>query len=193
MLFDFSAAPLRPTNVEIFGIDSDELSVRWNPSEDADSFQIQEYVVRHRKFEEKLHTSAYQPASDDKTQYTIRIQSLEPETTYMIQVGAKNKYDSNYNDESAHKTDAARKPVLFHFFFFFRIFIYFFRWLGSLESSKPQCCSWLRLEKLLYFSRALQFSSHVLEQDITKSIREKRKIRKKQKQDGMDYISLLHL
>ena len=105
--------------MEIFGIDSDELSVRWNPSEDADSFQIQEYLVEHRKFEEKLYTSASQPASDDKTQYTIRIQPLEPETTYMIRVGAVNAYGSNYNDESAHKTDATRKSR------FYFIFIYF--------------------------------------------------------------------
>ena len=105
--------------MEIFGIDSDELSVRWNPSEDADSFHIQEYLVEHRKFEEKLYASASQPASDDKTQYTIRIQPLEPETTYMIRVGAVNAYGSNYNDESAHKTDATRKSR------FYFIFIYF--------------------------------------------------------------------
>ncbi|XP_020631998.1 angiopoietin-1 receptor-like [Orbicella faveolata] len=97
--------PLEPGNVEIFGIDSDELSVRWNPSEDADSFQIQKYVVQHRKFEEKLYTNTSQPASDDKTQYTIRIQPLEPETTYMIRVGAVNQYGDNFNDETAHKTD----------------------------------------------------------------------------------------
>lgn len=115
LLFHFSAVPLEPGNVEIFGIDSDELSVRWNPSEDADSFQIQKYVVQHRKFEEKLYTNTSQPASDDKTQYTIRIQPLEPETTYMIRVGAVNQYGDNFNDETAHKTDVTRKPVLFHF------------------------------------------------------------------------------
>ena len=119
LLFHFSAVPLEPANVEIFGIDSNELSVRWNPSEDADSFQIQKYLVEHRKFEEKLYTSASQPASDDKTQYTIRIQPLEPETTYMIRVGAVNRYGPNYNDESAHKTDATRKSR------FYFVFIYF--------------------------------------------------------------------
>ena len=101
--------------MEIFGIDSDELSARWNPSENADSFNVHTYVVEHRKFEEKLYTSASQPASDDKTQYTIRIQPLEPETTYMIRVGAKNLYGVNFNDPSAHKTDAKRKPILFRF------------------------------------------------------------------------------
>lgn len=98
--------PLEPANVEIFGIESDELSVRWNPPEDADSFQIQTYVVQHREFSEKVYTSASQPASDDKTQFTFRIQPLESETTYMIRVGAVNKYGYNYNDESAHKTEA---------------------------------------------------------------------------------------
>ena len=114
--------------MEIFGIDSDEMSVRWNPSEDADAFQVLEYVVRYRKFQEKLFTNVSQPASDDKTQYTTRIQPLEPETTYMIQVGAVNDYDRNFNDESAHKTDAARKGR------FYSVFIYF----GSyfLESSR---------------------------------------------------------
>lgn len=122
LLFHFLAVPLEPANVEIFGIDSDELSVRWNSPEDADTFQIQNYWVEHRKFEDKIYTRASQPASDDKTQYTIRIQPLEPETTYMIRVGAKNAYGFNYNDESAHKTDATRKPVLFRF-----LFLYLFR------------------------------------------------------------------
>ena len=119
LLLHFSAVPLEPANVEIFGIDSDELSVRWNSPEDATSFQIQKYLVEHRKFEDKLYTSASQPASDDKTQYTIRIQPLEPETTYMIRVGAVNDYGLNYNDESAHKTEATRKPVLFCFLFLY--------------------------------------------------------------------------
>lgn len=119
LLFHFSAVPLEPANVEFFGIESDELSVRWNPSENADSFQVQRYEVHYRKFEEKLFTNVSQPASDGKTQYTIRIQPLEPETTYMIRVGAANDYGRNFNDESAHKTDPARKSG------FHSIFIYF--------------------------------------------------------------------
>ena len=103
--------------MEIFGIDSDEMSVRWNPSEDADAFQVQRYELRYRKFQEKLFTNVSQPASDDKTQYTIRIQPLEPETTYMIRVGAVNAYDSNFNDESAHKTDVARKSWFYFVLF----------------------------------------------------------------------------
>lgn len=118
LLFRFSAVPLEPANVEIFGIDSDELSVRWSPSEDADSFEIQEYVVQHREFSDEVYISASQPASDDKTQYTFRIQPLEPETTYMVRVGAVNQYGDNYNDESAHKTEATRKP------FYLFLFIY---------------------------------------------------------------------
>ena len=81
-------------------------------------------MVQHRKFEEKLYTNASQPASGDKTQYTIRIQPLEPETTYMIRVGAKNAYDVNFNDESAHKTDAKRKPI----YSVFRFILIYLRW-----------------------------------------------------------------
>lgn len=102
--------PLEPTNVEIFGIDSDELSVQWNPSENADSFKVTEYRVQHRKFEEKSFTNTSLIASDDKTQYTIRVQPLEPETTYMVRVGALNKFGGNFNDESAHQTDPAPFP-----------------------------------------------------------------------------------
>lgn len=109
-LLSFSAVPLEPTNVEIFGIDSDELSVQWNPSENADSFEVTEYRVQHRKFEEKSFTNTSLIASDDKTQYTIRVQPLEPETTYMVRVGALNKFGENFNDESAHQTEPARKP-----------------------------------------------------------------------------------
>lgn len=123
LLFHFSAVPLEPANVEIFGIDSDELSVRWSPSEDADSFEVRKYVVQHREFSDKVYTSASQPASDDKTQYTFRIQPLEPETTYMVRVGAVNKYGENYNDESTHRTEPTRKPFLFRFYLFLFIYV----------------------------------------------------------------------
>ena len=124
LLFHFSAVPLEPTNVEIFGIDSDELSVRWSPSEDADSFEIEKYVVQRRKFGEELYTNASQLASDDKTQYTIRIQPLDPETTYMIRVGAVNKYGDNFNDETAHKTHASRKSRFYSVFIFSCLFMW---------------------------------------------------------------------
>ena len=111
--FHFSAVPLEPENIQVFGIDSDELSVRWQPPEDADSFGIQTYVVQHRKFSDKVFTNFSESAAEDKKQYTYRIKALEPETTYMVRVGSVNKYGDNFNDESGHKTDAARKSSFF--------------------------------------------------------------------------------
>ncbi|XP_078343668.1 angiopoietin-1 receptor-like [Oculina patagonica] len=99
--------PLEPENIEIFDVDSDELSVRWKPPEDADSFAIHTYVVQHREFSEKVYTNFSESAAEGKEQYTYRIKPLEPETTYMIRVGSVNKYGDNFNDESGHKTDEA--------------------------------------------------------------------------------------
>ncbi|KAJ7354895.1 hypothetical protein OS493_029454 [Desmophyllum pertusum] len=99
--------PLEPENVEIFGIDSDELSVRWQPSEDADAFEVSEYLVQHRAFSEKVYTNFTQRSSKDKTQYSYRVKPLEPETTYMVRVAAINKYGHNFNEESSHQTDPA--------------------------------------------------------------------------------------
>ena len=104
----FSAVPLEPEKVEVFGEDSDELSVRWKPPEDAESFAIHTYLVQHREFSEKVYTNFNQSANDE-TQYTYRIKSLEPETTYMIRVGSVNDYGYNFNDETGYETEAARK------------------------------------------------------------------------------------
>ena len=107
----FSAVPLEPDNIEVFGIDSDELSVRWQPPEDADSFGIHTYVVQHRKFNDKVFTNFSESAAEDKTQYTYRIKALEPETTFMVRVGSVNKYGDNFNDESGHKADACKSSL----------------------------------------------------------------------------------
>ena len=113
MSVHFSAVPLEPEKVEIFGIDSEELSVRWQPPEDAELFGIFKYFVQHREFSEKAYTNFSEPVSKDKTQYTYRIKPLEPETTYMIRVGSVNEYGHNFNDETGHQTKASRKSVSF--------------------------------------------------------------------------------
>lgn len=113
IVLSFSAVPLEPAKIEIFDIDSDELSVRWQSPENADSFAIHTYVVQHREFGEKVYTNFSESAAKDKTQYTYRIKPLEPETTYMIRVGSVNKYGDNFNDESGYQTDEARKSFIF--------------------------------------------------------------------------------
>ena len=98
--------------MEIFGKKSEELSVRWKPPENAGSFNVHTYLVQYRTFNGKSYTNHTQGASSDKTEYTYRIKPLEPETTYMIRVGAFNEYGHNFNDETGHQTEPARKPLL---------------------------------------------------------------------------------
>lgn len=80
------------------------MSVRWRPPEDSDAFKVEEYVLQHREFKATVYTNASFPATKDKDTYSFRIQNLEPETIYMIRVGARNKYGSNYNEEKSHET-----------------------------------------------------------------------------------------
>ena len=95
--------------MEIFDKESDELSVKWRPPEGSDAFKVEKYVVQHREFKATVYTNASFPATKDKGTYTYRIQDLEPETTYMIRIGATNEYGSNFNEEEGHETLDARK------------------------------------------------------------------------------------
>jgi len=95
--------------VEVFDKESDEMSVRWRPPEDSDAFKVEGYVLQHREFKVTVYTNASFPATKDKDTYSFRIQNLEPETTYMIRVGARNEYGSNYNEEEGHETLDERK------------------------------------------------------------------------------------
>lgn len=108
-IHSFLAPPLEPRAVEIFDITSDELSVKWKPSEDSDAFKVEQYIVQHRKLKVTAYADASFPATEGKDTYSYRIKDLEPETTYMVRVGAKNKYDANYVEAQAHKTSSARK------------------------------------------------------------------------------------
>ncbi|XP_068713935.1 angiopoietin-1 receptor-like [Montipora foliosa] len=96
--------PPDPRDVEIFDLKSDELSVRWIPPEDLKAFNVYEYKVQHRRFQMKDVSTNDIPASEERDKYSYRIQNLEPETTYMISVAAVNKYGSNFNEESGHRT-----------------------------------------------------------------------------------------
>ena len=101
--------------MEVFDKESDEMSVRWRPPEDSDAFKVEGYVLQHREFKVTVYTNASFPATKDKDTYSLRIQNLEPETTYMIRVGARNKYGSNFNEEEGHETLDARKPFIYLF------------------------------------------------------------------------------
>ena len=108
----FSAEPPEPSGVEIFDIKSDELSIRWKPSEDAETFDVRTYSVQYRAYGEKTYSEHNQTATAETTGYSYRIKSLEPETVYMIRVGAFNSYGPNFNEETGHETEPARKPFL---------------------------------------------------------------------------------
>lgn len=97
--------PPEPNDVEIFDVKSDEISVRWKPSDDAETFNVRTYSVRYREYSEKTYIEHNQTA--DTTDYSYRIKSLEPETVYMIMVGAVNSYGPNFNEETGHETEPA--------------------------------------------------------------------------------------
>lgn len=99
--------PPEPNGVEIFDIKSDEISVRWKPSDDAETFNVGTYSVRYRTYKEKTYIEHNQTADTETTDYSYRIKSLEPETVYMIMVGAVNSYGHNFNEETGHETEPA--------------------------------------------------------------------------------------
>ncbi|XP_027045523.1 angiopoietin-1 receptor-like [Pocillopora damicornis] len=99
--------PPEPSGVEIFDIKSDELSIQWKPSEDAETFDVRTYSVQYRAYGEKTYSEHNQTATAGTTGYSYRIKSLEPETVYMIRVGAFNSYGPNFNEETGHETEPA--------------------------------------------------------------------------------------
>ena len=101
--------PLEPRGIEIFDKKSDKLGVRWEPSEDADAFKVESYHVQYRELLTKISKNASVPSTEKKDTYTYLIQDLEPKTTYMISVGAKNRHGTNFNEETAYETLAPRK------------------------------------------------------------------------------------
>ena len=124
VLFIFvTARPPEPQEVEFFGVKSDEISIEWMVPEGFKSFDILSYEVEHWIFGkmDKLRKKLLAPEA--KTEYSHKIQDLEPETTYMIRVAAINVHGSNYNEAKARKTLPARKTV---FLFRFVVVVLFF-------------------------------------------------------------------
>ncbi|XP_015775524.1 PREDICTED: uncharacterized protein LOC107353688 [Acropora digitifera] len=102
--------PPEPQGVEFFGVKSDEIGIQWIVPEGFKSFDILSYEVEHWVFGKMDKLKKKLPQSEAKTQYSYRIQNLEPETTYMIRVAAINVYGSNYNEEKGQETLAASFP-----------------------------------------------------------------------------------
>ena len=65
--------------------------------------------MQYRELLKKISQNASVPSTEKKDTYSYLIQDLEPKTTYMIRVGAKNRYDVNFNEETAYETLAPRK------------------------------------------------------------------------------------
>ena len=89
---------------------SDELSVRWKPSENAETFDVRSYSVQYRAYGEETYSEHNQTATTKTKDYSYGIKSLESETIYMIRVGAVNPYGPNFNEETGHEIEPARKP-----------------------------------------------------------------------------------
>ena len=65
--------------------------------------------MQYRELLTKNSQNASVPSTEKKDTYTYLIQDLEPKTTYMIRVGAKNRHGTNFNEEEAYETLAPRK------------------------------------------------------------------------------------
>ena len=78
----------------------------------SETFDVRTYSVQYRAYGEKTYSEHNQTANTENADYSYRIKSLESETVYMIRVGAVNTYGSNFNEETGHETEPARKPFL---------------------------------------------------------------------------------
>ena len=65
--------------------------------------------MQYRELLTKNSQNASIPSTEKKDTYSYIIQNLEPKTTYMISVGAKNRHGTNFNEETAYETLAPRK------------------------------------------------------------------------------------
>ena len=112
VLFIFvTAPPPEPRGVGFFDVKSDQIGIQWMVPEGFKSFDILSYEVEHWIFGKMDKLKKKLPQSEAKTEYSYKIQNLEPETTYMIRVAAINVYGSNYNEEKGQETLAACKTV----------------------------------------------------------------------------------
>ena len=146
VLFIFvTAPPPEPRGVGFFDVKSDQISIKWMVPEGFKAFDILSYEVEHWIFGKMDKWKKKLPQSEAKTQYSYRIQNLEPETTYMIRVAAINVHGSNYNEEKGQETLAACKTVFRFCFvlFFLCVFVCFYNLLQRVLflPGRRQCSS----------------------------------------------------
>jgi len=96
--------PPEPLNVTVSDKKSNQLSVQWLPPEETIAFGIYGYVVQHRRFATKDVFSKHVKAPEGKSEFSYQIQNLEPDTSYVIRVAAKNNYGKNFNEGTAYQT-----------------------------------------------------------------------------------------
>ena len=112
VLFIFvTAPPPEPRGVGFYDVKPDQIGIQWMVPDGFKSFDILSYEVEHWIFGKMDKRRKKLPAPEAKTEYSYRIQDLEPETTYMIRVATINVHGSNYNEEKGQKTPPARKTV----------------------------------------------------------------------------------
>lgn len=105
-------APPEPLNVTVSDKKSNQLSVQWLPPEETIAFGIYGYIVQHWRFATKDVFAKHVKAPEGKSEFSYQIENLEPDTSYVIRVAAKNNYGKNFNEGTAYQTLPARKlPV----------------------------------------------------------------------------------
>ena len=65
--------------------------------------------MQYRELLKKISQNASVPSTEKKDTYSYLIKDLDPKTTYMIRVGAKNRHGINFNEETAYETLDPRK------------------------------------------------------------------------------------
>ncbi|XP_044182323.1 angiopoietin-1 receptor-like [Acropora millepora] len=96
--------PPEPLNVTVSDKKSNQLSVQWLPPEETIAFGIYGYIVQHWRFATKDVFAKHVKAPEGKSEFSYQIQNLEPDTSYVIRVAAKNNYGKNFNEGTAYQT-----------------------------------------------------------------------------------------
>ncbi|XP_067025148.1 angiopoietin-1 receptor-like isoform X4 [Acropora muricata] len=101
---EVKGAPPEPLNVTVSDKKSNQLSVQWLPPEETIAFGIHGYIVQHWRFATKDVFAKHVKAPEGKSEFSYQIQNLEPDTSYVIRVAAKNNYGKNFNEGTAYQT-----------------------------------------------------------------------------------------
>ena len=123
--------------------------------------------MQYRALLTKISQNASVPSTEKKDTYSYLIKDLEPKTTYMIRVGAKNRHGTNFNEEKAYETLAPRKLldyliiiqtlyVTLHLFFqtcLVNFLVNYFCFNAKALASKKKHVLLIKPETMLYTNR----------------------------------------